>query len=207
MPPLRSLLSTPSSTQATNLQQMNRDKSMPPICLTILKTNGEGVDNGDRVLNLHQVNLTDEEGDDDGDSKTVCEVNLVAPQNHEDAEGPSEDTKVRVSRCVKQRLGKLGIKERGRHAESSSAGRGANRGTEMRDIFSRRKKRCIVTRQYLRVVAQGEVRTEAQRCAIYEVGMNGKSLKEGRRRGDLILTSAGERNAEVRKRIVLGLYM
>ena len=36
--------------------------------------------------------------------------------------------------------------------------------------------------------------------------MNGKSLKEGKRRGDLILTSARERNAEVRERIVLGLY-
>ena len=129
--------------------------------------NGEGMNDGDRVLNLHQVKLTNEEGNDNGGSETICEINLVMPQNHEDAEGPSEDTKVRISRCIKQRLGKLRIKERGRHAESSSAGRGANRGTEMRDIFSRRKKHYIVTRQYLRVVAQGEVRTEAQRCAIY----------------------------------------
>ena len=103
--------------------------------------NGKGVNDSDRVLNLHQVDLTDEEGDDDRDSKTVCEINLVAPQNHEDAEGPDKDTEVRISRCIKQRLGKLKVEEGGRHAESNSAGRGANRGTEMRDIFSRRKKR------------------------------------------------------------------
>jgi len=38
--------------------------------------------------------------------------------------------------------------------------------------------------------------------------MNGKSLEKGRKEeDDLILTSARERNAEVRGRIVLGLYM
>ena len=45
----------------------------------ILKTNGEGVNDCDRVLDLCQVDLTNKEGNDDGGGETIHKVYLVAP--------------------------------------------------------------------------------------------------------------------------------
>src|SRR5260221_4259564 len=101
-----------------------------------MKTNGEGMNDCDRVLDLSQVNLTDEEGDDDGGCETIGKIDLVAPQDYEDTERPDEDTKVRITHCVKQRLAELEVKEGSRHAEGESAQRVQDRHSE-RNILSR----------------------------------------------------------------------
>jgi len=69
---------------------------------------------------------------------------------------------------MEESLGKLRIEEGERHdAESESAEESAKRGTEVRDIFSKRKKHNMMIKQNLRVRAQRRVQREAQRCAIY----------------------------------------
>src|SRR5258705_8996390 len=105
-------------------------------CKRLLKTNGEGVNDYDRVLNLSIVELANEERDDDRSCEAICDIGLIAPQDHEDAKRPGEDTKVHFSHSVEESLAKVEIKEQGRHAESESTTEGADRGTEVRNIFS-----------------------------------------------------------------------
>jgi len=47
----------------------------------------------------------------------ICEVNLVAPQNDEDAEGPDKDTEVCIACCIQQSLTEVKVEEGCRHEE------------------------------------------------------------------------------------------
>src|SRR5882762_7692696 len=103
-----------------------------------LKTNGERMNDGDRVFDLYQVQLTDEERYDNRGCEAISDVDLILPEYYEDREGPTKNFELGRSHQGEESLCKLRIEKGERHGERE---------------------------RVLRVVAQGEVRTEAQRCA------------------------------------------
>ena len=92
---------------------------------------------------MYQVQLTDEERYDDRGCEAIHDVDLILPEYYEDREGPTKNSKLGLSHQVEESLCKLRIEKGEQHGERE---------------------------RVLRVVAQGEVRTEAQRCAIYSAG-------------------------------------
>ena len=94
------------------------------------------------MLNLYQVQLTYEERYNDGGCEAIRDEGLILPEDYQDSEGPTKNTKLRLSCQMEESLGKLRIEEGERHdAESESAEESAKRCTEVRDIFSKERKR------------------------------------------------------------------
>src|SRR5882762_6165907 len=92
------------------------------VCFgSLLKTNGEHMNDGNRVFNLYQVQLTDEECYDDGGCEAICDMNLILPEYHQDREGPTKNSELGLSHQVEGRLCKLRIKEGEWHEERESA--------------------------------------------------------------------------------------